>query len=194
MSRLCSNSISAVKSNVATDLPPSQRISDEDIMHNINTFMFAGSDTTSLALTWTLLLLAQHPTLQSRLREELLSLAPTSESQLTSDEIESLHSTLAGLPFLHNVARESLRLIPPVHSSLRVATQDDELPTSYPVHVRKANGSFVAEEGRTVSVAKGSFVHVPIEAFNLDKQMWGDDAWEFKYVPGQDAFQRITGC
>ena len=151
-------------------------------MHNINTFMFAGSDTTSLALTWTLLLLAEHPSLQTRLRDELLSIAPSSEIQLTADEIESLHSTLAGLPFLHNVSRESLRLIPPVHSSLRVATQDDEVPTSYPVHIEKADGSVVVEEGRSVSVPKGSFVHVPVEAFNLDKEMWGDDAWEFKYV------------
>jgi len=167
------------KSNMATDLPPSQRISDEDILHNINTFMFAGSDTTSLALTWTLLLLAQHSTLQSRLREELLSIAPSAESQLTQDEIESLHNILAGLPFLHNVARESLRLIPPLHSSLRVATRDDEVPTSYPVHIRKADGSVVKEVGRTVTVPKGCFVHVAVEAFNLDKGMWGEDAWEF---------------
>lgn len=168
-----------LKSNVAVDLPPSQRISDEDILHNINTFMFAGSDTTSLALTWTLLLLAEHPSLQTRLRDELLSIAPSSEIQLTPDEIESLHNTLAGLPFLHNVSRESLRLIPPVHSSLRVATQDDEVPTSYPVHIEKADGSVVVEEGRSISVPKGSFVHVPVEAFNLDKEMWGEDAWEF---------------
>jgi cytochrome P450 len=167
---------------MATDLPPSQRISDEDILHTINTFMFAGSDTTSLALTWTLFLLAQHSTLQSRLREELLSIAPSAEPQLTQDEIESLHNILAGLPFLHNVARESLRLIPPLHSSLRVATQDDEVPTSYPVHIRKADGNVVKEVGRTVTVPKGCFVHVPVEAFNLDKGMWGEDAWEFKCV------------
>src|SRR5882762_7625915 len=172
---------SVVKSNVAVDLPPSQRISDEDILHNVNTFMFAGSDTTSLALTWTLLLLAQHPILQARLRKELLPIAPPSESQLTSDETESLHSTLAGLPFLNNVARESLRLIPPVHSSLRVATQDDDVPTSYPVHIRRADGS-VVEERRSITVPKGSFVHVPVEAFNMDREIWGEDAWIFKYA------------
>lgn len=143
--------------------------------------MFAGSDTTSLALTWTLLLLAQHPSIQSRLRDELLSVAPSSETQLTEDEIESLHNTLAGLPFLHNVSRESLRLIPPVHSSLRVAMQDDVVPTSYPVHIRQPDGSVVKESGRSIPVPKGTSVHVPVEAFNLDKEIWGEDAWQFKY-------------
>jgi cytochrome P450 len=166
-----------VKSNVATDLPPEQRISDEDILHNINTFLFAGSDTTSLALAWTFLLLAQNPSIQTRLRSELLAIAPASTGILTTDEIESFYDILSNLPYLHNVSRESLRLIPPVHSSLRVATQDDEVPTSYPVHLRDGT---VLPAGTTVRVPKGSFVHVPIEGFNLDKGVWGEDAWEFK--------------
>lgn len=166
-----------VKSNIATDLPPDQRISDEDILHNINTFMFAGSDTTSLALTWTLLLLARHPDLQARLRTELFSVAsPTPTSRLSVEEIESLHNTLQSLPYLNNVCRESLRLIPPVHSSLRVAMQDDEIPVSYPVHLSDGTIS----EQKSVRVLKGSFVHVPVEAFNLDKGIWGDNAWEFE--------------
>jgi hypothetical protein len=170
-----------VKSNVSTDLPPEQRISDEDILHNINTFMFAGSDTTSLALTWTLFLLARHPLLQSRLRSELLSIRPSSPlASLTTEETQSLHETLSSLPFLHNVTRESLRLIPPVHSSLRVATQDDEIPTSFPVHVRKSDGTGFEQRRQSVRVPKGSFVHVAVEGFHLDKEFWGEDAWQYK--------------
>jgi cytochrome P450 len=141
--------------------------------------MFAGSDTTSLALTWTLYLLSHHPAIQTRLRAELLSIAPSSTTSLTPDEIESLYETISNLPYLHNVSRESLRLIPPVHSSLRVATQDDEVPTSYPVHLRDGT---ILPAGSTVKVLKGSFVHVPIEGFNLDREVWGEDAWSFKFV------------
>jgi hypothetical protein len=50
------------------------------------------------------------------------------------------------------------------------------------VHIRKADGSVVKEERGTVAVPKGCFVHVPVEAFNLDKEIWGEDAWKFKYV------------
>ena len=164
---------SLVKSNLATDLPPEFRISDEDILHNINTFMFAGSDTSSLSVTWTLLLLAEHTEIQTRLREELLTVPIA--SSLPDEEVQSLHEAVANLPFLDNVTRESLRLIPPVHSSIRVATQDDVIPTKYAIHRRDGTTD---ESG--VKVAKGSFVHVAIEAFNLDKAIWGQDAWEFK--------------
>lgn len=165
-----------IQSNLATDLPPDQRISDADILHNINTFMFAGSDTTSLALTWTLYLLAKHPEVQRRLRAELLEAAPaTPVSRLTSEETESLYNVLSNLPYLNDVVRESLRLIPPVHSSLRVATRDDEIPTSYPV--RLLDGTISHQ--KSIRIAKGTFVHVPIEAFNLDKEIWGEDAWDF---------------
>ena len=165
---------------MSTDLDPSQRISDVDMLSNINTFMFAGSDTSSLSLAWTLMLLAQHPHIQSRLRSEILSLLPGSSQSLhtlTTDEIQALYTQLSELPFLHNVVRESMRLIPPVHSSLRVAMEDDEIPVKYPIKMR--NGSLDEKRG-SVRVKKGSFVHVSIEAFNLDKEVWGDDAWEFK--------------
>ncbi|KAG6897407.1 hypothetical protein C0992_001914 [Termitomyces sp. T32_za158] len=171
-----------MKSNASIDLPPEHRISDGDILDNINTFMFAGSDTTSLSVTWTLLMLAQHPETQARLRQELLSIAPSSTgnlASLTEQEIHSLYDNIANLPFLNNVCRESLRLVPPVHSSIRVALQDDEVPTSYPVHRRDGT---IDEGKRSVLVPKGSFVHVAVEGFNLDKGIWGEDAWEFRYV------------
>lgn len=169
---------SIVKSNLAADLPQEQRISDEDILNNINTFLFAGSDTSSLAVTWTLLLLAQNPVYQNQLRSEMLSIQLLPTSTLTEDEIQSLYSSISDLPFLDKVVRESIRLIPPVHSSIRVATQDDELPTSYPVLNRDRSIS----DRTSVSITKGTFVHVAVEGFNLDKTFWGEDAWEFRCV------------
>ncbi|KAI8996509.1 cytochrome-450 hydroxylase [Trametes punicea] len=167
-----------LKSNIAVDLPPDQRISDEDILHNINTFLFAGSDTSSLTVTWLLYLLARYPEVQDRLRTELLSIAPaTSLESLTQDEIASLYGVIAELPFLENVVKETLRLIPPVHSSIRVALQDDVIPTSTPVELRSSGGK--VEKVDRFLMPKGSCVHVPIEAFNLDREVWGPDGWAF---------------
>nr|BAK09372.1 cytochrome P450 [Postia placenta] len=167
-----------LRSNAAADLPPEQRISDEDILHNINTFMFAGSDTSSLSITWTLFLLARYPSIQTRLRAELLAVAPTASlAALTSEEIASLYAAVTDLPFLENVVRESLRLIPPVHSSIRVATQDDVVPTSVPVRTRMPDGS--VQDLMHVMVPKGAFIHVPVEGFNMDREVWGHDAWAF---------------
>ncbi|KZT41436.1 cytochrome P450 [Sistotremastrum suecicum HHB10207 ss-3] len=158
-----------LKSNISTEIPAEQRISDDDILFQISTFLFAGSDTTSLALTWILLLLSRpgHQHLQNRLRSELNTL----DSSLPPDELFPL---IDALPFLDNVIKEGLRVIPPVHSSLRVATKDDIIPSSTPI--RKPDGSKV----NVIRVAKGTMVHVPVEGFALDKSVWGEDAWDFK--------------
>jgi cytochrome P450 len=150
-------------SNSATDLPPEQRISEEEILHNINTFMFVGSDTTSLAVTWTLLLLAKHPSIQDQLRAELCGLPRP--GNISDDAVLTHYQEIAAAPLLDKVCRETLRLVPVVHSFLRVATQDDVLPDS------KGREGFC--------IRKGTIVHVPIEAMNLDREIWGKDAWTF---------------
>jgi len=169
-----------VKSNLSTDIPPDQRISDEDILNNVNTVMFAGSDTSSLALTWTLWLLAKNPEVQDRLREELSTVNfPDSFGDLSVDEYDSLYGDISELPYFDKVVKEALRLVPPVHSSIRVAGKDDEIPTSLPFKIRKPGGG-VEMVTMPIRVAKGTMVHIPIEGFNLDKLVWGQDAWEFK--------------
>lgn len=151
-------------------------MSDGDLLDNINTLMFAGSDTSSLSVIWTLVLLAQNPSIQDRLRSELLSVLPA-DSDVSDLEGDSLQRAVSSLRLLDNVLRESLRLIPPVHSSLRVATKTDEVPTMYSVRSRDGKSQ---SEKRSFTVPKGTFVHICVEAFNLDKTVWGDDAWEFK--------------
>lgn len=143
--------------------------------------MFAGTDTTSLALTWTLFLLSRYPEMQTRLRDELLAVLPTTPLEnLTQDEVQSLYSTIADLPYLDNVIKETLRLIPPVHSSIRVAMQDDHVPISSPLKRKAADGTVVLDDAKSIMVPKGTCIHVPIEGFNLDKELWGESAWEFK--------------
>jgi cytochrome P450 len=150
-------------SNAATDLPPEQRISEEDILHNINTFMFVGSDTTSLAVTWTLVMLARNPSIQDQLRAELCALPRP--GNIDDDELIKHYQEIAAAPLLDKVCRETLRLVPAMHSFLRVATQDDVLPDS--------------KGGEGFCIRKGTLVHVPIEAMNLDREIWGQDAWNF---------------
>ena len=90
-----------MRSNVSVDITPDQRISDEDILNNINTFMFAGSDTSSLSVTWIFYLLAIYPAVQDRLRAELLTIAPSMPFEsLAHDEIASLYEKIADLPYL----------------------------------------------------------------------------------------------
>lgn len=172
-----------MKFNESKEIPPEHRIPDEDILNTINTFIFAGTDTTSLALTWSLFLVSRYQDVQTRLRNDLLSLLPATPLQdLTSDEVQSLYTDIAQLPYLDNVTKEVLRLIPPIHSSLRVATRDDHIPISSPIKRKDSSGNVVLDDAQSIFVPQGTFIYVPIEGFNLDKEFWGETAWTFKYA------------
>ncbi|KAJ4473900.1 cytochrome P450 [Lentinula aciculospora] len=134
----------------------------------ISTFLFAGSDTTAVALAWALHYLSLNLDAQSRLRVELA----TSQANLVvgTDYIDALDN----LPYLDAVVRETLRFAPPVHGTIRVAVKDDVIPLSEPILLR----SNKVVTG--VHIRKGSFVHVPIEGMNYIKDVWGDDALSFK--------------
>lgn len=72
-----------------------------------SSFVFAATDTTSSALSRALCLLAEHPTIQDRLREEVLNAKRNCEAgeegDLNYDEMEALE-------FLDAICRETMRL------------------------------------------------------------------------------------
>jgi len=168
-----------VKSDYTKDLAPEDRYSDDDIYNSLDALLLpAGSDPTTISLTWILYYLTKNPDLQTRLRNELLSVVPVVPvSKLTEAEIHALSVNISKLPYLDKVIKESLRLTPPLRTSLRVPTQDDEVPTMYPVYDRRKN---IIQGKRSVTVPKGTVVHCALEGFNIDKGVWGEDAWEFK--------------
>ena len=68
------------------------------------TFLAAGHETTSTQTTWTLFLLAQHPSVQDKLRAELAALAECSADPDAPDP-----DALSALPYLDAVFREAMR-------------------------------------------------------------------------------------
>lgn len=74
----------------------------------------------STAVTWALFALSTHPEAQAKLRAELLSVP--SEPMPTMEELDRL-------PYLDAVVRETMRSFSPVPSTVRVANQDDIIPT-----------------------------------------------------------------
>jgi cytochrome P450 len=93
----------------------------------IPTFLVAGNETTSTAMTWCLYGLCRDLAIQNKLRDELLSLATDIP---TMEELNSL-------PYLDGVVRETLRLYAPVSATTRVATRDDVVPLGTPFMDRK---------------------------------------------------------
>ncbi|KAI0360871.1 cytochrome P450 [Trametes cingulata] len=153
-----------IKANMAKDLPESQRLSDEDVVGQIPTFLLAGHATTSNSVTWALYSLSQKLDVQQKLREELLTV------QTETPTMEELNA----LPYLDAVLRETLRLHSPVTMLIREAAKDDVIPLNEPVTDRYGKVHY------TIKIAKGNKVVVPILAIHRSKAIWGEDAAEFK--------------
>ncbi|KAJ7486927.1 cytochrome P450 [Mycena latifolia] len=153
-----------VRANTAKDIPASQRLSDEDVLAQVPTFLIAGHETTSSATTWALYALTQNTGAQTRLREELLGLETDHPSM----------DQLNALPYLDCVVRETLRIHAPVPGTVRCAAQDDVVPLATP---------FTDVDGvvhESLKVTKGQTIMIPILAMNRDPAIWGPDALEFK--------------
>ncbi|KAJ1309589.1 hypothetical protein OPQ81_006362 [Rhizoctonia solani] len=178
---------------------PEDRLTDEELLAQIDSFMFAGSDSTGLSIMWALYELARNPDIQQALRTELRPLglnessgeqAFASDSGIDIDLGVSDHTHFAAidaLPLLDRVVRESLRLHPPFQSTLRIAEEDDIVPFSLPPKMPDGSISPAVVTGlgadgvqRTgIRVRKGDFIHLPFEALNSIRDMWSEDGHTF---------------
>ena len=94
------------------------RMSDRQLRDEVMTFYLAGHETTSLTLSWTWYLLAQH----QRVEEKLVS-----EWQQVLGGRTPTVDQLQQLPYTAAVIAESMRLLPPVYAIGREAIGDLEL-------------------------------------------------------------------
>ncbi|KAF8170987.1 cytochrome P450, partial [Mycena galopus ATCC 62051] len=153
-----------LRANMSAEIPDEHRMSDNEVIGQIPTFLLAGHSTTSSAISWALHELSVNPSVQTKLREELFTL-PTDNPTL-----EELNS----LPYLETVIRETLRLHSPVSFVSRIAVADDVLPLgtpSFDIH---------GKELKTLPIRKGQLVRVPIADVNIDIALWGEDSTKFR--------------
>uniref|UniRef100_A0A8D8RJ80 Cytochrome P450 4C1 n=1 Tax=Cacopsylla melanoneura TaxID=428564 RepID=A0A8D8RJ80_9HEMI len=96
-------------------------LSDSDVREEVDTFMFAGHDTTAGVASFTLFALGHHPDIQKRIVQEAESVGfydgpPTAQ-------------TLASMEYLERCIKESLRLYPPVPVIARQLYQPLKTPS-----------------------------------------------------------------
>ncbi|MFF0533218.1 cytochrome P450 [Nocardia amikacinitolerans] len=102
----------------ARDPETGHAYSDTEIHDELMTFIGAGMETSATALTWTWKLLAEHPEVRDRMREELR--AVLGERTPEAADVDKLEWTKA-------VLAESMRLYPPIIGLTRVAKGPDVL-------------------------------------------------------------------
>jgi cytochrome P450 len=106
----------------ARDEETGEAMTDEQLRVEVTTFLLAGQETTSLALTWTWYLLSQHPGAAQRLEEEIDAVLGGRPPK---------YADLANLAYVRMVVDEAMRLFPPAWGFSRQALADDELGGYY---------------------------------------------------------------
>ncbi|KAI5116490.1 hypothetical protein M0805_000624 [Coniferiporia weirii] len=150
-----------LKANTEADLPESE------LLGHMSTFILAGHDTTTSAVSRILHLLALNPDLQSKLREEVTA-ARKEYGDLDYDALQAL-------PYLDAVCRETMRAYPPASPIERVTAKDVILPLKWPI--KSVDGKTEIKE---ILVPKNTGIIVSILGANLSTKIWGDDAEEWK--------------
>jgi enediyne biosynthesis protein E7 len=102
----------------AQDEETGESMTVSQVRDEVMTLMAAGHETTSNALCWTFLLLARHPDIEGRLREEYSRVLGGRAAQMED---------LPQLPLTRMVLEESMRLYPPAWAFARQAIAEDEI-------------------------------------------------------------------
>ncbi|XP_030754114.1 cytochrome P450 4d2-like [Sitophilus oryzae] len=85
-----------------------ENLSDEDIRDEVNTFMFEGHDTSATATCFTLYALAQNPTIQDKVYQEICEVIGNDPKE------EITLSQINNLKYMDIVVKEALRIYQPV--------------------------------------------------------------------------------
>ncbi|KAH7328415.1 cytochrome P450 [Stachybotrys elegans] len=128
---------------------------DEDLVSQMMTFLAAGHETTASAISWAVYTLCRYPEIQQRLREEIRERLPAidDDREVTSSDIDTM-------PYLNAFCNEVLRYWSPVPQTVREASHDTTILGQ--------------------PIPKGTIVFISPKAVNVDPELWGPDAGEFK--------------
>ncbi|KAJ1385010.1 Cytochrome P450 [Sesbania bispinosa] len=126
-------------------------LTTREVVDECKTFFFGGHETTALAITWTLLLLAIHEDWQNQLRDEIKEVVGNNDLDITM---------LAGLKKMKCVMNEVLRLYPPAPNVQRQAREDIQVGD--------------------LTVPNGTNLWIDVVAMHHDPELWGKDVNEFK--------------
>jgi len=123
-------------------------LSRAEILDNMITFLIAGFETTSSALSWFIYAMSKNPRVQQKIKAELKE--KLGQNELSLEQLDSL-------VYLDCVLNEIFRVYPPAAGVSRVLLEDDQLP---------ATG---------IKLRKGDDILIPLSALARDSRLWKVD-------------------
>jgi cytochrome P450 len=158
---------------------------DEELVDQMLTFLAAGHETTSSAMTWVsqipstlwfdmktcwfltplkaIYLLSKYPDIQARLREEVRANLPSPEQDITVDSQKIDH-----MSYLNAVCNEVLRCFPPVPGTVRNAAKDTTILGHH--------------------IPKGTRIMIMPWAVHKNEEFWGPEPGVFnpeRWIPSE---------
>jgi len=135
-----------------------------EIRSQLLNILLAGRDTTASLLSYVFRHLVRHPQVLAKLRKTILNDFGDYENPR-----DISFATLKSCTYLQHVINETLRLTTIVPINFRNATRDTTLP--------RGGGP---DGSKPIFVRKGQVVEYSIHVLHRRKDIWGDDAEEFK--------------
>ncbi|XP_050435227.1 cytochrome P450 4C1-like isoform X2 [Adelges cooleyi] len=146
-------------------------MTDADIREEVDTFLFEGHDTSSLAMTMALIHIGMNQNIQDDIREELYGIFGDSDRDATMEDLRAM-------PILERVIKETMRLYPSVPGIQRKLNQ--------PLHLK----NHIIPAGSVVGIIiyllhRDESMYPNPEAFNPDRFLpeHCNDRHPFGYIP-----------